>query len=291
MRQLEKLNIKTLDHLCKQLLCSKKDLMFICHNIESFYEHFPIVVNGKTRPIDHPIGNLLAVQKRLKKVLDRIKLPDYLHGGIKGKNPSTNASCHTKKKIVLNFDLESFFPSVRPWQVYKAFLSIGCSPDVSHYLTQLVIYNGCLPQGAPTSTAIANLVIQPLAYRINTLALNHKSNYSQFVDDGTISGPIYLEKLKPLIEKIIQQESFRSKPGKFKIQHHSKEQTVTGIKVNQGIDIPHSKFTEVLQEIKYLDSNSSQKQILSVKGKIAYIKKHNLSKGRYLENILKNSFI
>lgn len=270
MRKLNKLNIKTVEHLCLFLGCSRKELRCVCDNPESFYEHFSIITNGKKRPIDKPVGFLLIIQKKLAKLLNRVELPSYLHGGIKERSPLTNAKYHIGKAFVLNFDIADFFPSIRPCQVYNAFISLGCSPDVSHHLTKVTMCSGGLPQGANTSTAVANLVILPLARRLNGLAMKHKSTYTQFVDDGTMSGPLYLAKLKPLIEKIIRQEGFCSKPEKFKVYPHSGEQVVTGIKVNNSIDIPTQKSNQILQEIKYVDHKASKSQILSVKGKITY---------------------
>lgn len=109
MKKLQKLNIKSVKNLCKHLHCSQTELRKFCEHPEYYYHQFDIETKGKKRPIAKPIGRFCDTIYRLKYLLDRIELPSYLHGGIKGCSPKTNAACHIGKSAVLNFDLEDFF--------------------------------------------------------------------------------------------------------------------------------------------------------------------------------------
>ena len=288
MRMLERLDIRCVEHLCRHLGCTEEGLRGFYEHAETWYHRTEIQVKGKIRPIAVPLEPFYSVSKRLQVLLSRIALPAYLHGGIKGHSPKTNAFVHIGKTAVLKFDLQDFFPRIRPAQVYKTFLErLGCSRIVARILTRLVTLDGGLPQGSPTSTTVANLVIVPLAERLNRLAMSHGSDYGQFVDDGAISGPGYIERLRPLIEKIIRQEGFRAspKPHKRLTLYWYQEQVVTGVKVNRQIDAPREKIQEVSALLDAMQSQvcaakrSSESQVRSLAGKIQNIRNLNPSLG------------
>ena len=81
------------------------------------------------------------------------------------------------------------------------------------------------------------------------LAKKHGSAYTQYVDDTTFSGPIHIAHLNPLINKIINQEGFTANISKTKVMGAGQEQVVTGVKVNQGADVPSLKIREVRKQI------------------------------------------
>ena len=288
MRKLKTPNIRNVKHLCWLLHCRKKLLNELCAHPKRYYRQFPLLVGEKIRPIKQPINELDEVLRKVKLgVLDRIKLPSYLHGGVKEHSPLTNATPHVSKSAVLNFDIANFFPSVKPRQVYEMFYKHCRFPaDVSRILTRLVTFEGQLPQGSPTSTVVANLVILPLAYRLYHLAEKHKCDYTQFVDDGTISGLGYIEKLRPLIDKIILQSGFRAspKPSKRTTTYQSDEQVVTGVRVNRKIDVPSCKVKKIAEELRELDMKiksgikPSDSEIASAKGRIQFVATLNIKK-------------
>lgn len=280
-------NIKDVKHLCRLLRCGKKSLNNLCAHPEQHYIQFPLRVGEKIRPIKQPINELDFVLRKVKRLLDNIGLPYYLHGGVKGHSPITNAAPHVRKSAVLNFDIADFFPSVKPWQVYEMFYEHCRFPaDVSRILTRLVTFEGQLPQGSPTSTAVANLVILPLAHRLYQLAEKHGCDYSQFVDDGTISGSRYIERLRLLVDRIIRQAGFVAspKPHKRITTYQSDEQVVTGVKVNRRIDVPSQKVERIKKELGQLDvkiksgSKPSDSEIASLKGRIEFVAALNAKK-------------
>ena len=118
MQKLQKLNIRSIKHLCKHLKCSEAELRKYCEHPECYYYCQPErIIKNKKRPTATPIGRFSEIIHRLKSLLDRVELPDSLHGGIKGRSPKTNAACHVGKSAVSNFDIEDFFPSVKPYLV------------------------------------------------------------------------------------------------------------------------------------------------------------------------------
>ena len=295
---LERLDIESVNHLCFHLHCTEQELCSFYQYPEHWYRHGRIKdKNNKERPIDVPIKRFYRVTKNLQLLLSRIVLPPHLHGGIKEHSPKTNAVVHVGKAAVLKFDLEDFFPRIRPGQVYRMFHDrLGCSPRVARVLKRLVTLNGGLPQGSPTSTTVANLVIVPLADRLNALAVCHRSDYTQFVDDGAISGPAYIERLRPLIEKIIQQEGFRAspKPHKRLTLYWYQEQVVTGRKVNRRLDAPREKLQKTQDAIACLEEQiahglePTESQLRSLRGKIHHLRDLDAKKGLRLEGKLES---
>jgi RNA-directed DNA polymerase len=290
-----RLDIRCVEHLCRHLHCTKRELTQLCEQPERWYRQTEIEVKGKRRPIALPLGRFYDILKNLQLLLSRIALPEYLHGGVKRHSPKTNALPHVRKVAVLKFDLQDFFPRIRPGQVYRLFhLRLGCSPDVARILTRMVTFNGGLPQGSPTSTTVANLLIVPLAQRLNALAAEHASDYTQFVDDGTVSGPWYLENLRSLIERIIGQEGFRAspKPHKRITLYRHQEQVVTGVEVNRRLDVTADRIAEVTHAIQVLEALRlsgqipDEKAIMTLFGKIQYIESLNPAKARRLRDRL-----
>lgn len=277
--------IRNIRQLCRLLRCRRSDFRYLCVHSNSYYHEFL----HKGRPIAEPLGQLRVLQERLKHLLAETELPKYVHGGVKGRSPVTNARLHVGKAAVLNFDIKKFFPSVKPRHVYKMFYErLRFPADVAHWLTKLVTFKGQLPQGAPTSTIVANLVILPLCRRLEILASKHRSDYGQFVDDGTLSGPLYLENLRGLIEKIISQEGFQASPKlhKRRTRYYWQEQVVNGVRVDKRIGVPQEKLHQIHEQIRELRGRSSngdaEKEYQSVRGRITWVRSLDEKKGRKL---------
>ena len=156
---------------------------------------------------------------------------------------------------------------------------LACKPNVARLLTRLVTLGGGLPQGSPTSTVVGNLVILPLVARLQGLAKTHGSDYTQYVDDGCISGPAYLERIRPTIDRMVRQEGLRAnrKPEKRTTRHPNQEQVVTGIRVDNGIDCPSEKISTLRSDIRGVARAAetgrlpSPRNIRSLEGRINHI--------------------
>jgi len=287
-RVLRSLDLNDVRHLCKHLGTSPKELEHICDNPERYYIQGPRNIKGKVRHIATPVGRLRKILDKLQTLLQRLDFPKAIHGGRKLHSNFSNALPHVHKPIVIKLDLKDFFPSVKSGRVYEVFAKhTGCSPDVARYLTRLTTLNGCLPQGSPTSTILASLVIKPLAHRIERIAELNGATYTQYVDDITVSGPAHIKNLLPTILRIIKQEGFQENE-KTQVINLDEEQIVTGVRVNNGPDAPSERIKEVRHLLnqteikKALGQRISEQEILSINGKIRNISRLNKGAGRYL---------
>lgn len=296
MRKLSALNIKDVKHLCKHLGTHSLELDSICQNVEGYYRSGDRNIKGKIRHISTPKGRLREILDKLQALLQRVCLPDCIHGGRKGYSYLSNAKPHINKSTVLNLDLKDFFPNLTDKRVYNLFLKrLGCTPTVSEYLKVLTTLNGSLPQGSPTSTILAALASESLAKRLESLAKKHGADYTQYVDDITLSGPSYIKSLIPTINKIIKQEGLIVNLDKTKVRNNSEEQIVTGIRVNHNLDVPKVKIKDIRKCINSIVSKTkigikpSNAELSSIKGKIQNIMQFNKGTGRFLRRQLQKT--
>lgn len=290
-KELITLRIKSIKSLCHLLCTNQIELEKICNSIDSFYKRHTQNRNGKERPIAEPIGRLRNILDKLQTLLQRISLPPYIHGGRKGHSNITNAAPHVNQPMVLKKDLKDFFPSIKCNKVYDLFSTrLGCSPDVARRLTRLTTLEGSVPQGSPTSTILSALIIEKAAKRINNLASNHGIGFTQYVDDTTLSGPVYTKDISRTIDKIVHQEGFSVNPKKTKILPKCSEQVVTGVRVNGNLDAPSEMIKNtnlIIEELLNRQSKGlgiSDKDIKSAKGKAIYIMRLNKGAGKFLLN-------
>lgn len=290
-RKLHKLDIRDIKHLCLLLGTNQKELDTIFSGISqepARYYHFrEIEKNGKKRLLATPIGRFRILVNRLNKLLQKLYFPNTMHGGLKGRSTKSYAAPHVNKPMVLKSDIKNFFPSVRPGKVYDMFVKkLGCTTDISRYLTRLTTVNGQLPQGSPTSTVIANLISQGISRRVQGLASTFNGQSGTFVDDVVLSGPKYIDKFKPVLSKIIKQEGFEVNESKTSSFHREEEVVIAGIRVDNGLDAPSHKIKETRKEIEILGHDLEagkkldKKTVQSIKGKIGNIKSLNKGAGK-----------
>jgi RNA-directed DNA polymerase len=237
-----------LSHLVPQLGAPDRDLQLIIENKHCHYFSFPISKSdGTSRIITPPKWKLKNIQKCIKIYLDsHIHWSPYVHGGIHKRSPMTNAIVHVGKKMVANLDVKQFFPSVIQEMVLTALIRIGCAPKTAVLLADLTTYQGCLPQGAPTSTLLANLVFVPIDDRFQNFCRTRRFTYTRYVDDITISGNCDLRPFQGIFVKFIEDGGFSVAENKVFFRGRHERQIVTGLLVNDKLR-PTPLFTRELR--------------------------------------------
>ena len=239
---------------------------------------------GKTRKLKVPDRKLKLVQRRvLRRILDQYPLPDAAHGGVKGRSPKTNAAQHCGKPRVVSMDLRNFYPSVSHHQVSKMFWrEFGCRGETTYLLTRLTTIDGCLPQGTPTSTAIANIVLATTVdERVESIAQEKDIALTRFIDDFGFSGARATE----LINGTAQASSrvglsVWRKRKKLKIMPASRRQEVTGLTVNSphGPSVSKEKRHRIktaIHQLRNLPASEASKAIQSIRGRLNHLDQYN----------------
>ncbi len=228
--------------------------------------------NGSKRPIAAPRAPLRKIQRIiLRQILDKIPLHDAAHGFVKGRSTVTNAKPHEGAKLVVKLDLVDFFPTMHFRRVRGVFNQLGYSDKIAHVLASLCTYRpviddaqggklvawpGVLPQGAPTSPALANIACRRMDARLAALAKKSGARYTRYADDLTFSfdaEPKTLGRFLWWVDQICQQEGFAENARKRRILRKKTQQRVTGIIVNSGMFIPRRdrhRFRAILANAK-----------------------------------------
>lgn len=280
--------IQKTEILCSFLLHKDEERVnYIVEHIEDFYSEFLRVKTDKlgnkkrnkpkykqfgeywSRTINPPKDELKEIQKRINGYLvEHIPMPEYAYGGIKHKDNIRNARYHKGQKFIFQTDLKDFFPYITHMMVYDMFLSNGFSPDVSSLLTKLTTYKGHLPQGAPTSTTIANLVFVPTGIKLQAIAVREGLRFTTFVDDVTMSSQSDFKQIVPEIVQTITSHGFKISQGKTTYKSGITE--VTGVRMLNNSMTVTKKFRNAFS--KEVNENTPRmKGMKNYKDRIAKI--------------------
>ena len=204
----------------------------------AYHEVFIPKKNGAKRRLLVPDDKTKALQRLLlRRLLKKLHVHPAAHGFVKGRSAVQNAGKHAGQAVVISMDVIDFFPSTQAARVEKYFRRIGWNREAAQLLTRLTTWDGGLPQGAPTSPALSNLVNYYLDVQITKAVARKKGTYTRYADDITISYPLdfprtiqfIMEKVKRLLKsKGYRVHSLR----KRRVRRQHQRQYVTGLVVN-----------------------------------------------------------
>jgi hypothetical protein len=219
--------------------------------------------SGGKRRILVPAPPLMAVQRRiLRRVLRQLKAHPRAHGFERGRSIVTNALPHAGQAVVVRLDLKDFFPSTSAERLRDYFYRMGWDEEATGLLLHLSTYEGGLPQGAPTSPRLSNLVNYVLDARLEALAAGSlkwwnpqawsriatqapetKAVYTRYADDLTFSFPCTLPGWIGFViwcaRRIVENEGYELHlKEKLQIRRRHDRQLVTGLVVNERVRLP-----------------------------------------------------
>ena len=273
MRHMSSNNIYSLKNLGLPALKEIKDfasatrlsyrrITYLAYRAEHLYNTYDVLKkSGKKRTIAQPNRELKAVQAWiLRNILDKLSSSPHSKGFDLGTSILENALPHQGANYILTLDLEDFFPSISANKVYQIFNSIGYNKEVSSLLTNLCVFKGGLPQGAPTSPKLANLVSIKLDTRIHGYTGPKGMVYTRYADDLTLSSQSVqkLEKTRHFIGTIITDEDLVINRFKTKLCGTKSQKKITGLILSQNnIGIGREKLREIRAKIHHLFTGKS----------------------------------
>ncbi len=261
---------------------------------DSLYRPYVSYKRGKAREIDRPVDPLKRVQRSLYELFLRdYPLPPYVLGGVRGKNIFNAVEPHVHRNLVVAVDIRDFYPSVRHKAVFKMWRELlGNGDDVSSMLTRLTTFRGHLPQGAPTSMAIANAVLLPADLEIARGIENLGDvTYTRWVDDLLFSGDadpadileIVTSALTPLDLEI------HRKRDKRRIMRGAVSQSALGLTINRRAAIPRAKRAQLRAAVHELASGRGG-NVPSIMGRLQFLKNcHPRKASRLLKSLFEVS--
>ena len=243
-----------------------------CHKAGRRLQHYHYRVlskgYGTIRVIESPKPRLKQLQKRiLADILDKIPPHPMAHGFVKGRSVKTFVAPHVGRRVVLRMDLRDFFPSIGGARIQTVFRTMGYPESVADLLggiatntvprdvwtdtavgreTRAMYACPHLPQGAPTSPALANMCLYRADCRLLGLAGSAGARYTRYADDLAFSGgeefDRRVERFASHVAAILHEEGFAVHHRKTRIMRQGVCQHLAGVVANQRINVRRSDF-------------------------------------------------
>lgn len=245
---------------------------YIITHKKSYYKTFYInKKNGTKREINQPLKQLFEIQKQISLyLLIKRKNINVSHGFEINRSILSNAKSHTNKNIVVNFDLKNFFLNISKERIKMILESkFNLYGNEVEKIAELLTYNNYLPQGSPSSPILSNYVCEELDKELNEFCQKNGIIYTRYADDLTFSfDDKRLNDIKiNSIREIIIKHDFLINERKFKCFYKNKRQIVTGLTVNEKVNVS-KKFYKLLRAIIYnwenKGDNFTQKKISEI---------------------------
>ena len=264
-----------------------KTLYSISNNIKDNYRIYKIKKhNGKLRTIYEPKPLLKHIQKQiLNNILNNKKISKYSKAYHKGLSLKDNALPHVNKKIILKLDIKDFFESISFLDIYNTCFTIEYFPkEIGMLLTYLCTYDDHLTQGSPTSAYISNLVLKEFDEDIGAWCESLNITYTRYSDDMTFSGDFKVLDVITKVRKELYKLGLELNKNKTKVISKNRSQRVTGITVNEKVQVDVKYRKAIRQEIYYIKkfgltshlkrrniTTSEKKYLNTLYGKVLYV--------------------
>lgn len=211
--------------------------------------------DGSSRRIDEPLPDLKSVQRWiLDNILSKVQISTHSQAYSPGSSILKNAEPHCCSQKILSLDITNFFGTINYPRVFSLFSRLGYNRVVTTTLSNLVTLENVLPQGAPTSPAISNIVALKIDSRLSGFSKKFNLNYTRYADDITFSGNFSAGAVITFVRKVIEEEGFRLNEKKTRVMGPHQSQEVTGIVTNKILQAPRKLRRELRQIAYYIDT-------------------------------------
>jgi S1-C subfamily serine protease len=219
------------------------------------YQHFSIAKGpNKVRMISAPDERLKSLQRKLAGKLAELHRPrNPVHGFVADRSVKTNARAHMPRRFVVNIDLKDFFPTISQNRVEGMLSSLGIDARVAEIIARICCNNGHLPQGAPSSPTLSNMICFRLDKELMGIAKEARCIYTRYADDITLSshqpptalfaatlpraGRFSPDLFSPKLRNVVQQNGFTINPDKVHYADRHSRRIVTGLKINELLNV------------------------------------------------------
>jgi retron-type reverse transcriptase len=262
--------------------------------------------NGEVRILEAPKPLLKELQRQiLTEILDRIPAHDAAHGFVTGRSIQTFVAPHVRKPSVLKIDLKDFFPSIPAVRIQAFFRTAGYPETVADLLGGLctnavekpapdLYRRPHLPQGAPTSPALANFCAYRLDCRLTGLATSLGLDYTRYADDLAFSGDVDFARLSTHIAVIVQEEGFTVNHRKTRVMRQGVRQRLAGLTANARVNVIRADFDALKATLTNCVRFGPESQNRDrhphfrahLEGRVGFVESVNPEKARRLREIL-----
>ena len=209
--------------------------------------------NGKTRVLHVPFDELKNVQRRiLKGFLEKLPISPYATAYVKKRSLADNASPHVGKRYLLKLDITDFFGSISFFHIYRTVFHTGYFPkQIGVMLCTLCCRNDILPQGAPTSPTLSNLVMRGFDDNLGWWCKQRGISYTRYCDDMTFSSDKPLYHVYEKVKNMLGEMGLVLNEKKTHFVTNAARQSVTGLTVNEKVAVSGDYKRKLRQEVYY----------------------------------------
>ena len=278
---------REISSLCRDLGYSARTLYSASNTIEKHYRAVELKKsNGEIRLLSVPDKFLKSIQKRIADVLlAQEPISCYARAYRVGGSTGKNARLHVGQKKLLKLDIRKFFDHITyPMVKEKVFTEEKYSEQIRILLSVLCVYIHRLPQGAPSSPVISNIIMKDFDEVVGTWCGNKGIMYTRYCDDMTFSGNFDEKEVIGYVRKELQKAGFFLNNKKTVCLHDGQRKEVTGIVVNEKVSVPADYKKKLRQEIYYInkygldshigrvnDNQDTEKYLECLSGRINYV--------------------
>lgn len=276
------------------LSISEKELVVEVNRVTRGYKTVKRKRGDKVRNLTVPIPRTKKFQRLLYRNLLRALITgpaaDPSAALSPGRGVRWAARRHAGSPVLYRVDIKDFYPSVTPTRVRGAFRTLGATSAVAGLLTKLVTVAGNLPQGAPTSSAVGELVLRKLDRRLRRLAEKSGCVYTRYADDIIFSGGKDLEKrIRDEIEFIVTAEGWEINPAKRHIAMARDQQLALGLCLNKRPNVTRSYYETLRRTLRFCANKQiglSETAFKRFAGQISYIEQFDSHRAEVLRHLL-----
>lgn len=243
--------------------------------------------SGGVRKLNIPSVELKYLQRWiLDNILSRIHVSQFAMGFCNDKSIVDNAKMHIGNECILNMDIKDFFHSITFKMVFRIFAYYGYTKELSFVFAKLCTYEDVLPQGAPTSPYISNIVSLRIDKRLSLIAEKYQACYSRYADDITFSGNSGIKKLIEITSNVLEEEGFSLNNKKTRMQFSHQRQEVTGLTINGGKVRVNKKYKrDLYQECYYCKKFGVESHLQKIKCDKSFYKEHLYGKAYFVNMV------
>lgn len=279
----------SMKYIERRLDMDRETLRAIASKRETLYRpfHRQVIGTTKVRHIDNPAESLKRIQRRIARLIfQHAPPPPSMFGAIPGRSANDNAREHEGARTAVRIDLADCFPNINDRMVFQGMVDVlGCSTRTAGLLTQLVTVAYHLPQGAPSSPMVANMILTPLAKKLHDLSKRMGIKATMYVDDIILSGTRAEEAIEPIIA-LIHTAGHRVRTKKIQVMRSRRESIrITGAVVNRELSGGNQRLHQIRNDI--LDAGTlgvsvPQWKLDSIAGKIQWVSQVSARQGKTL---------
>lgn len=243
-----------LDSLVKELGISKKALYYASNSVDKHYYKTRIPKkSGGFRELHVPDEFLKSIQRKIvDKILNKEKISSYATAYKNGGSTIANAKPHLKNQMILKLDIRHFFDKITyPMVKEKVFREEQYSESIRILLAILCVYQHNIPQGAPTSPVISNIVMRDFDNIVGQWCKEHEIVYTRYCDDMTFSGVFEPKQIISFVNCELRKMGFFLNQDKTTVLHDGQRKMITGIVVNEKLTVPNPYKKKIRQELYY----------------------------------------